>query len=58
MGSKAVRRLHRPTEENGYIICEHCTSGGDYFCLPEGVINRYPCPTIEALDEDPDLCSE
>lgn len=53
MSEKAVRALHYPVEiEPSDTACAECSSrlpNSTYF---EKVV-EYPCPTIDALDEEP-----
>lgn len=47
-----VRELHQPMQRGPFTICAHCSGwDGKWRCL--GVVTNYPCPTITALDDEP-----
>lgn len=48
----AVRALHHPMQRGPFTICAHCSGwDGEWRCL--GVVTDYPCPTLRALDGEP-----
>lgn len=48
----AVRALHQPMQRGPFTICAHCSDwDGEWRCL--GVVTDYPCPTLRALDGEP-----
>lgn len=48
-----VRALHQPFPYSGQQLCaECCASAGQH---PDSTPTSWPCPTISALDEEPDV---
>ncbi len=44
-----IRTLHAPVEDGRRTLCSHCSAhDGERPTLPAV---RYPCPTIQAIDE-------
>ena len=47
-----VRALHQPMGRGPFTVCTHCSGWNGFRC--EGVVTPHPCPTLEALDPQPE----